>query len=146
MNQQKAIDSGLLLLRVVLGGIMLAHGLQKVGVVPGGSIDGTLSFMEGLGFPSWLAWMAIAAELAGGVALILGLFGRLAAFAIAVDMAVALIKVNMAKGFWATNDGLEWPLALFGMATALLIMGMGGASVDAVMAKGMDKTIGGNRA
>jgi putative oxidoreductase len=142
MKPKTDTDLALLILRLGLGGIMLAHGLQKVGVVPGGagSLQGTIDSMAGMNIPEWLAYLSVLAELGGGTALIIGLFGKLAAFGIAVNMAAAIYKVHWGKGFF-NPDGIEFPLVLFAVAAALLIRGMGAFSLDAAMAASMDRTI-----
>ena len=146
MQKSSTTDLALLILRFALGGIMLAHGLQKVGVVEGGApnLQSTIDGMAGMNIPNWLAYLSVLAELGGGVALIIGLLGKLAAFGIAVNMAVAIYKVHLTKGFF-NPEGFEFPLALFAMATALLITGMGAFSLDGRIAAGMDRTIAGKR-
>lgn len=143
--QKTSVDLALLILRVALGGIMLVHGLQKLGVFPGGGIQETVSWMGSMGVPAWLAYMSIAAETLGGLGLLIGLFGRLAAFGVAVNMAVAAYLVHWQNGFFNADMGIEFPLALFAMATALMMSGMGGISVDAKLAAGMDRTIAGKK-
>jgi len=146
MKSKSSTDLGLLILRLGLGAIMVAHGLQKVGVVPGGpdSLQGTVDFMGSMGIPSWMAYLSVLAELGGGIALIIGLLGRLAAFGIAVNMAVAISKVHINKGFF-NPEGFEFPLSLFVIAATLLVAGMGAISVDARLAAGMDRTIAGKK-
>jgi putative oxidoreductase len=142
-NIQRATDSGLLILRVALGGAMLAHGLFDAGVLSNqaGGISAHVDRFANIGLPAWVAYFTLAAELLGGIGLILGLLGRLCALAIAVAWAIVIAKVNWQNGFWNTNGGLEMPLAYTSMALCLLFAGMGGNSVDAMMARGMDKTI-----
>lgn len=146
MQKRTSTDLALLILRLTLGGIMIAHGLQKVGVVPGGqeSLPATIDWLAGMGVPAWLAYLNVLAELGGGAALLIGFLGKLAAFGVAVNMAVAIYKVHLYKGFF-NPDGVEFPLALFAMAAALLVTGMGGYSADAAIASSMDKTIAGKK-
>ncbi|MDQ2985875.1 MAG: DoxX family protein [Armatimonadota bacterium] len=145
MQKRTSTDLALLILRLTLGGIMVAHGLQTLGAVPGGagSLQGTIDSMAAKGIPSWLAYLSVLAELGGGVALVIGFLGKLAAFGVAVNMAVAIYKVHLNQGFF--NPGVEFPLALFAMAAALLVTGMGGYSADAAIASSMDKTISGKK-
>lgn len=125
---------------------MAAHGLQKVGVLPGGagSLSAHVEGFRGMGFPDYLTYLNVAAELLGGLGLIVGLLGRLAAFGVAVSMVVAIMKVHWQVGFFGQNGmaGIEWPLALLAMAFALLLAGMGDYSIDAKIARRMDKAIG----
>lgn len=142
MKKATGNDLALLILRLALGSIMLAHGLQKVGVIPGdpSGIQETIDWLASMNVPTWMAWLSIVAELGGGVALLLGLFGKLAAFGVAINMATAIYKVHYTKGFF-NPDGIEFPLALFAMGAALLVTGMGAFSLDAMMARSMDRTI-----
>ena len=75
-------DRALFLTRIVLGAVMFAHGAQKVfGWFGGAGLQPTLQMFGGrMGIPAPLAVLSIAAEFLGGLGLILGLFGRIAAF------------------------------------------------------------------
>jgi len=146
MKTRTSTDLGLLVLRLGLGGIMLAHGLQKVGAVAGGqeSLQATVEWMASMGIPQWMAYLSVLAELGGGVALIIGLLGKLAAFGVAVNMSTAIYKVHIDQGFF-NPKGFEFPLALFAIAAALLVMGMGALSLDGKIASAMDRTIAGKK-
>ncbi|HET6645197.1 MAG TPA: DoxX family protein [Fimbriimonadales bacterium] len=143
-KEDRSIDLALLVLRLVLGVIMMAHGLQKMGVVPGGAatIGEQIDTFAKMGFPAWLGYLSVIAEAAGGLGVLIGLFGRLAAFGIAVDLFVAIVKVHITHGFFSAKGGFEFPLALFGIAAALMFTGMGRVSIDAILARAMDKDIG----
>ena len=99
------------LLRVVVGLIALAHGLQKLF---GQGFDGVAGMMEGLGIPApALAAVALVlTEVVGGVALILGLFTRLSAVPLAFSMLVATLMVHLPNGFFAREGGIEYTLLL----------------------------------
>ena len=119
-------------LRLALGAVFVAHGAQKVfGVWGGPGWAKFTSFPAPFGFmrPAWL-WMAAAAvaELLGGTLVLLGLFTRLGAFLIACTMLTAVVGVHWGKFFMPT--GMEYALALLGMAVALIIEGGGRASID----------------
>ncbi|MCW5946705.1 MAG: DoxX family protein [Fimbriimonadales bacterium] len=139
-----AAGVGLLVLRLGLGSVMFAHGLQKLGVFGGDrDLNTTIQrWQEVQGIPPWLGYLAITAEVAGGLGLIIGLFGRLAAFGIACTMAVATFKVHLPNGFWNSDRGFEFPMILMIAAIALMLTGMGSISLDSRIAKRMDKTIG----
>jgi putative oxidoreductase len=123
-------------LRLALGTIFIAHGAQKVFGVWGGS--GLAAFTAGdapLGLrPAW-AWLGAAAfsELVGGALVLIGLMTRLGALAIACVMLVAMFGAHWSGGFFLSNQGIEYTVALLGMALALLIAGGGQASVDQML-------------
>ena len=121
-------------IRLALGAVMFAHGAQKVLGSFGGSgfnafISGNtpFSFMR----PTWV-WLAAAAlsELVGGLLLIFGFLTRVGAFFIACTMLTAIVGVHWSGGFFASNRGYEYPLALLAMAIALMVSGGGQASID----------------
>jgi putative oxidoreductase len=132
-------------IRLALAAVMIGHGSQKVLGAWGG--PGFKAFTSGntpFGFmrPAWL-WLGGAAlsELVGGVLVGLGFLTRVAAFLIACVMLTAITGIHWPNGFFASNRGYEFPLALLGMALALLITGGGQASVD----KGLSGGGGGRR-
>lgn len=125
---------GLLILRLVFGMTMAAHGVQKLfGWFGGGGIAGTASFMEQLGFrPGRLqAILAGLVELGGGLLLAAGLFSPLAAAMIISVMFVATVTVTLPKGFFAQDGGFEYNLALAAAALAVAFTGPGELSLDA---------------
>ena len=124
---------GLLLLRVVLGTIMAAHGAQKLfGWFGGFGIAGTGGWLESMGFrPGRLhASVTGVAEFGGGLALALGLLTPLGAAAVAGVMLVAITVVHFDKGFFNTPGGYEFNLLIVGSAIALAITGPGRYSLD----------------
>jgi putative oxidoreductase len=124
-------DIGLLVLRGVLGGVFVLHGLQKVfGLFGGPGIDGFAQFLQKSGFrePRILAWVTGITELAGGGLLVLGLFTPLAAAGLLAVM-VNVIAMKYKGGFFAPN-GVELELALAAMAFGVLFTGPGRAALD----------------
>ena len=120
-------------IRMALGGIMFAHGAQKVlGSFGGPGFNAFTSnpnapfpFMK----PAWLWWGAAAlSEFVGGILIVLGLFTRVGAFLVACTMITAILAVHW-PAFFAPK-GIEYPLALLAMAISLLISGGGMASFD----------------
>ena len=130
------MNIGLLILRLVFGLTMAAHGSQKLfGWFGGGGIAGTAPFMEQLGFRPGRLHAALAGltEAGGGLMLALGLFTPLAAAMIVSVMLVAIVAVHLAKGFFAQSGGYEYPLALAAGALAVAFTGPGAMSLDAAL-------------
>jgi len=128
MTKEGLKDGGIALLRAGIGGIFVAHGIQKLAVF---GISGLAGFMAQLGIPlPTLSAVAVtAAELGGGLALVAGLFTRWAALPIAFSMVVAAVTVHLQAGFFLPN-GAEYVLALFVATVALALTGSGTFSVD----------------
>jgi len=130
-------DLALLLLRLALGGVMWAHGAQKLlGLFGGGGTQAFVHQVVHLGFPPAVAWLVVAVEFLGGIALVLGVLSRLAALGFAVEMTVAIWKVHAAHGFFMNGngvagrgEGVEYPLVLAVVALVLLAAGPGGYSL-----------------
>ncbi|AHY45880.1 putative membrane protein [Rubrobacter radiotolerans] len=130
-----SVAVGLLLLRVVLGALLIPHGMQKLfGSFGGGGPKGTGAFFEQIGIKPGYAFALAAglAEFVGGVLIILGFLTPLAAVAVIATMAVAALTVHLKNGFFATAGGYEYNLALIGMALVLLVTGAGVISLDAL--------------
>lgn len=113
-----------LLLRVALAGLFLAHvGLKIFVFTPAG----TAGFFASLGLPGWLAYVTIAAELAGAVALLLGVWPRWVALALVPILVGAIVTVHGPAGFFFTNPNGGWEfLALWIVGlVALALVGDG---------------------
>ena len=128
-------------LRVTLGAVMLPHGAQKLfGWFGGGGVAGTLAFFQSLGIPTALGLMAILAETAGAIALILGLGGRIAALGVGGVMIGAIATVHLPYGFfmdWSGTQGgqgFEYHLLALAMVAAIAIKGSGAWSIDRKLA------------
>ena len=120
---------GLVPLRVVVGLVFLMHGYAKLFTM---GLAGTTDMMQHMGIPMPQASAVVVTtvELLGGAALILGLFTRWAAAALAIDMAVAVVMVKLPGGFFAPR-GVEFELTLCAAALTLALVGAGGVSLDA---------------
>ena len=124
---------GLTLLRVIAGVTFAAHGSQKLfGWFGGYGLAGVGQWLESIGLaPGYLmALLAGSAEFFGGLALIVGLLVRPAAAVLAVTMLVAIVTVHLANGFFMSNNGYEFALALLAISLAVMIEGAGKLSLD----------------
>lgn len=129
MSRDKLSDFGLLLLRIFLFAILIFYGSQKVfGAFGGMGFAGTLSaFHQEHGFPTWLTTLAVVSEFAGSIGVLIGLLTRLASLGIVCTMATASYEMFSGKGSYMA---MHLPLALCGMALALLFTGAGQFSAD----------------
>ena len=130
------MDVALLVLRIVVGLTLAAHGAQKLfGVLGGSGLSGTAEMFDGLGLrPGWLhARVAGAAEFLGGAFLALGLLVPFAAAAIIGVMTAAVLTVHLRNGFWNTNKGYEFNLLIAAVAFAIAGTGPGSISLDAAL-------------
>ena len=128
---------GPVILRVCVGAVFVAHGLQKLlGMWGGPGLDGTAGMLGALGlpYPYPMGVLLAVTEAGGGLLLILGGLTRPAALALAVDMAVAMWKVHYAHGFFlggqGRGDGIEYTLVLFGALISLMLTGAGALSIE----------------
>jgi putative oxidoreductase len=132
-----------LALRLILGVVVLSHGVQKLfGWFGGFGFDGTVNFFtQSIGIPYPFAVLIILAETFGMLLLILGIFGRYLAGSIIVIMAGAIITIHGANGFymnWSGNlagEGFEYHLLAIGLALALAMNGTGSYSLDRFLFK-----------
>ena len=129
-----------LILRLFLGFAFMMHGLQKVlGAFGGPGIAGVAGMLTKLGLEpaQILAWVLSVTEFVGGICLVLGFLTRFWAAGLVIDMGVAIAKVHMPNGFFASKNGFELPLAFGVMALVILLTGPGSLSVD--RATGIEK-------
>jgi len=127
-----AADVALLVLRVVLGGVYLAHGARKVGWIGDGRFGEFAASIARRGFRPARAWAAAAvvAEIVGGILTVLGFLGPVGG-ALLLAQSVTIVVLVANRGFWHTNDGVEYPLVLAAAALAVALAGPGALSVDA---------------
>ncbi len=131
-------DLALLVLRVVVGGVVMQHGLLKLGWVgKGGSIAGVAGWFNGMGLKPglWWALVAVAAEAGGGLLTVLGLGGPLGPGILAGDLVVVTIIAHVPQGFWAGGGkvGWEFTLPLAAATFALALLGNGSWSLDGLL-------------
>jgi putative oxidoreductase len=117
----------LLVLRIVIGAIMIAHGYGKVF----GGFSRVREMVQHLGFPGWMAYPLAGTEFFGGILIIAGLFTRFVAIAMLIDMSVAIWKIHWHNGLKGPG-GYEFPLAVVAIAFALIFFGAGPIAIDAI--------------
>lgn len=122
---------GLLALRMTAGIILVGHGSHKVW----GHMHEYAGYISSLGLPAWLGYISAWTEFLGGILLILGLFTRCVAFAVVIDMGVAIAKVHWKHGLLG-QGGFEFPLSLAAIGFALIFCGAGVISLDAIRGAG----------
>ena len=132
------LDLALLILRVVIGGVVIPHGLLKLGWVgKGGSLAGVGGWFNSMGLRPGLFWAYVAAlaEAGGGSLTVLGLGGPIGPGVLAADLVVVTIVAHWPQGFWAGGGKVGWefpvPLAAGGLAIALA--GNGAWSLDRLL-------------
>jgi len=120
-------DYGAALLRIAFGALLLSHGLLKV---YGFTIPGTVGYFESMGLPAIAAYLTIFGELAGGAALIAGMFTRLAA-ALTIPLLLGATWAHSGNGwvFSNANGGWEFPALLAVIALVIAIQGGGAFSL-----------------
>jgi putative oxidoreductase len=134
------LSLGLLILRLVFGLLMAAHGSQKLFAWFGGyGIAGTGGFLESLGFRpgTFFATLAGLGELTSGVLIALGALGPIGPALMISVMIVAAVSVHWTHGVFAANNGIEVPLLYSTAALALALTGFGAYSIDAAI--GLDR-------
>lgn len=127
--------------RLILGIIFFLHGSQLVlGWFGGYGFAGTMNMFEhNMGIPAPLAALAILAQFLGGIGLIVGLFSRIAAFGIAMDMLVAVFMVHIHFGLFMNwfgmqkGEGYEYHLLALACCLVILVKGSGAASIDRML-------------
>jgi len=136
-------DVATAILRVALGAVFFVHGAQKLlGWFGGNGFRGTMAYFTGtMHIPPLFAFLAIAAEFFGGLGLITGLLSRVAAFAIAANMLVAVAMVHRHIGFFMNwsgtqkGEGFEYHILVIAMAMLVILRGAGTVSLDRLLTR-----------
>ena len=132
MSDSDALNLGLLVFRIAVAIVFLAHGIRHI--FGGGKIAGTAGWFESLGMRPGIvhAWFASITEIAAGVLLILGLLTPLAAAGVTGTMAVAWITNHLKNGFFIfrPGEGYEYVLVLIAAAACIGAIGGGQVSLD----------------
>lgn len=110
-------DLGLLVIRLALGVIFVAHGWQKFG-----DMEGTIAFFSSIGFAPFFAYLVSAVEFLGGLAMVLGVWTHLAGLLLAIVMLVAILLL---KGKSGLLGGYEFDLMLLASALGISMLGPG---------------------
>jgi putative oxidoreductase len=120
------VDISLLVLRLVSGTIMAAHGAQKaLGVFGGKGLAATVEMMGPLGYPVTIG------EFLGGIGIVFGFLSRFSAASNILIMLGAIAMVHGKNGFFLQNGGFEYNLALIGLMLPIVLLGPGAHSVAA---------------
>jgi putative oxidoreductase len=124
-----------LLLRVSLGVLFLAHVGLKVFVF---TVPGFVGYFASLGLPAIVAYAVLAAELVGGLCLILGIYAPLVALPLAVEMIGTIVLAHGANGWLFTNKGGGWEYPAFWAVAlvALYLLGDGAMALKTTAPKG----------
>ena len=125
----RALSLGLAVLRIAIGTIFIRHGAQKLFIYGFAGVAGAFTQM-GVPFPGITGPFIAVLEFFGGIALVIGLLTRVVAVGLAFDMVVAILLVQLKRGF----SGYELEFLLLGSSVTLALAGAGLFSVDALIA------------
>ncbi len=128
---------GVFLTRITLGGFLLAHGALKVFVF---TVAGTIGFFESLGLPAIAAYLTIFGEVAGGIALLLGVYPRIVAL-LSLPILVGAAWVHLGNGWLFSNAGGGWEFPVLLIALAIIVVIQGGGSFAIKNIPGVDRLI-----
>ncbi|WP_433472291.1 DoxX family protein [Spirillospora sp. CA-142024] len=134
-----SVDAAALLVRVVVGATMAAHGYNHLW--GGGGLAGTARWFGSMGMrpPKLHALLSGAGEMAAGAALVLGLLTSFACAFVVGTMVVAGVAAHRGNGFFVFKDGYEYVLVLAVVNVALALLGPGRISLDRVL--GLDRVL-----
>ncbi len=127
MTNAQRIDSAALVLRLALGGVLLAHGLLKIFVF---TLPGAAGFFESVGFPGWTAYVVAPLEVVAGAAMLVGYRSALfAAATLPVQVGAGLVHAPNGWLFSNANGGWEFSAVLVLLSVAVWLLGDGAYSV-----------------
>ena len=147
-SPESVVDVALVAVRIALAWVFIYYGSAKLfGAFPGSGPHGIhetslyMSHTAHLHPGELFAVVAGLIEFGGGIAMALGLFTRLAGFALVGDMVMAMITVTWATGIKSSSNppGYQLNLALAGLAIAIALLGAGRISIDALIARAMGR-------
>ncbi|WP_440118594.1 DoxX family protein [Paenibacillus sp. QZ-Y1] len=130
------LDTGLLIIRLVIGFIMMGHACKKLfGWFGGEGISGTAGFFGAIGLKP-ARFMAVCAgllEFIGGFLFAAGLWTIVGTILLIIPMLVAIVKVHAGKGLWNLNGGFEYNLVMLGSLLGVALASAGAYSLDAIL-------------
>ncbi|MBM6593194.1 DoxX family protein [Microvirga pudoricolor] len=131
MIDNRLAPFGAFILRAALGIMFIAHAYLKIAVF---TVPGFAGFLTQVGFPAFLAWPIILAELVGGVAILIGFHSRIAS-AVLLPVLLGALVVHAPNGwvFNAPNGGWEYPAFLAFAALAHILVGDGAFAIKTMI-------------
>ena len=125
----------LLIARVALGGILIAHGFDRWQVH---KVASQIDYLNTYGVPyaEWAAWGAIVLELVGGIFLVVGALTPIVALAVVAEQVIIIAYITWRRGPWLLDGqnhyvgGYEYNVALGSLALLIAVFGAGAVSVD----------------
>lgn len=134
MDQPIVRDIALLLLRLVLGLVFVAHGFDKF--FRTGIVETTGQFSAaGVPQPKLSAYLTAVSESVGGSLLVVGILTTFVAGALALLVCAALYFVHLTEGLFVVNNGIEYPLVMVVALFMIVVFGAGRASLDGVLTR-----------
>jgi len=130
------LDTGILIIRLVIGLLFIGHGAQKIfGWFGGYGIKGTAGWFESIGMKPGVLMVLMAGlgEIVGGLLFAAGLWTVFGAAFIIATMLVSIAKVHGVNGLWITKNGYEYNLVLLVVALGVAFIGAGQYSIDAIL-------------
>jgi len=137
MNTETATSYAALILRLSLGVMFVAHGLLKVLVF---TLPGTVGFFDSIGYPGWMAYAVVTAELGGGALMIFGIQTRWVAVAL-LPVLLGAAQVHFANGWLFTAEGGGWEYPVF-LVMATIVQALLGDGAHAVRVPSFKETYG----
>ena len=134
MNSPIVRDGALLIFRVVLGLVFIAHGIDKF-FFPG--MDDTIGQFSAWGIPQpqIFAWVVAVGELAAGTMMVIGLLATFAAGMLALLSALSIYFVHFKNGLFIEEGGFEYAAVLCVALLMVVVFGSGRASLDGVLSR-----------
>ena len=123
------------MIRIAIGGILFMHGYAKVANLGLARVATNFGTNYGLPMPNFLAYSAVFLETVGAICIVIGLFTRFFAAAIAIELLIAMLAAHWAKGFSVGAGGYEYVLFLGIVMFAIALRGGGPYSVDRLIGK-----------